>query len=399
MQQAGATDPLASDFDSGHFRTVLGQYPTGVCVITAVGDDGAEIGMVVGSFTSVSLDPPLVGFLPDKQSSSWAKLRTVKRFCINILSVKQEDVCRRLASKDADKFSGISHSASPLGSPIIQDVVAWIDCEMHAIQDAGDHEFALGLVRHLETASSQLPLLFFQGGYGRFSPSSMAAADGHGQLTEQLRIADCGRADMEALAAEISAQCITSACVNNEVVVLANAGRARRNSPLTLVGQRLPFIPPTGNIFAAWLPQTSVDQWVAEHCDPKRAETLSRSLQTVRERGYSIGLLNDAQRAFAAKLEKLAEGQSGERRSDLDELAKQLDYDPDELTATTCAAVRLISAPIFDADGNVALAMTIYGFPRPESIDDVHHYAQALLASTAKVTDMLNGHEKLTEST
>ncbi len=81
---------------AGLFRQVLGQYPTGVCVVTAIHPDGEAVGMTIGSFTSVSLDPPLVGFMPERTSSSWARLRECgTRFCVNILSEGHEGIGRR----------------------------------------------------------------------------------------------------------------------------------------------------------------------------------------------------------------------------------------------------------------------------------------------------------------
>src|SRR4051794_21215683 len=105
--------------DPRWFREVLGQYPTGVCVVTAIDDDGAGSGFVVGSFTSVSLDPPLVAFFPDKRSTSWPKIHRGGKFCVNILSASQEDLCRQFAAKGGDKFSGVEWRRSGSGSPII----------------------------------------------------------------------------------------------------------------------------------------------------------------------------------------------------------------------------------------------------------------------------------------
>src|SRR3546814_10485148 len=90
------------------FRKILGHYPTGVCAITAMSDTGIPSAMVVGSFTSVSLDPPLVAFLPDKSSTSWPKIEASGRFCVNVLGDNQEALCRVLASKAEDKFANRS---------------------------------------------------------------------------------------------------------------------------------------------------------------------------------------------------------------------------------------------------------------------------------------------------
>jgi flavin reductase (DIM6/NTAB) family NADH-FMN oxidoreductase RutF len=91
-------------FDSAQFRQVLGHFPTGVTVVTAASPSG-PVGLAVGSFASVSLDPPLVAFFPDRSSSSWPQIEATGSFCVNILSEDQEVVCRRFASKGDDKFA------------------------------------------------------------------------------------------------------------------------------------------------------------------------------------------------------------------------------------------------------------------------------------------------------
>ena len=219
--------------DKQWFRRVLGQYPTGVCVVTATPPDGPPAGMVVGSFTSVSLDPPLVAFFPDKSSSSWPKIERAGTFCVNILGADQESVCRRFASKAADKFEGQQHRPARSGSPIIRDAVAWIDCDIQAVQEAGDHYIVLGLVRDLQIESSRLPLLFFEGGYGAFAPHSLAAPNTRGDLTEQLRSVDRIRPELERLADGLSARCIATARVDDDLVVLASAGSPTRSSSTT----------------------------------------------------------------------------------------------------------------------------------------------------------------------
>lgn len=154
--------------DSATFRHVLGHYPTGVCVVTAVDPEGGAVGMVVGSFTSVSLDPPLVAFFPDKKSASWPRIERAGRFCVNVLASDQQDLCNRFAAKGDDKFVGLAYSLSTNGSPVLGDVVAWIDCNLHAVYEAGDHFIALGEVVELQTVRANKPLLFFQGKYGEF---------------------------------------------------------------------------------------------------------------------------------------------------------------------------------------------------------------------------------------
>lgn len=158
-----------STIDNATFRHVLGHYPTGVCVVTAVEADGPPVAMVVGSFTSVSLNPPLVAFFPDKKSSSWPRIEAGGRFCVNVLASDQLDLCRRFAARGGDKFAGVTHRSSASGLPVLDGVVAWIDCVLHAVHEAGDHHIVVGEVVELEVDSADRPLLFFQGTYGDFT--------------------------------------------------------------------------------------------------------------------------------------------------------------------------------------------------------------------------------------
>ncbi len=155
--------------DPATFRAVLGSYPTGVCAITATTPDGTRAAMVIGSFTSVSLDPPLVGFLPDKASSSWPLIEAAGHFCVNVLASDQQDVCRRLAAKGPDKFAGVDVRLSQHGHPVIANAIAQIDCDIHAVIDAGDHWFVVGRVLSLDVVRDEDPMLFHRGRYGGFA--------------------------------------------------------------------------------------------------------------------------------------------------------------------------------------------------------------------------------------
>ncbi len=136
--------------DADWFRRVLGQYPTGVSVVTGIAPDGAAAGLAVGSFTSVSLDPPLVAFMPGVGSSSWPKIAPARKFCVNILAADQESVCRAFASKAADKFADLSWRPAPSGAPILDGAVAWVDCDVEVVHEAGDHLIVIGRVRDLD---------------------------------------------------------------------------------------------------------------------------------------------------------------------------------------------------------------------------------------------------------
>ena len=155
--------------DTAQFRQVLGNYPTGVCVITALDDANNPAGMVVGSFTSVSLTPPLVGFLPDKGSSSWPHIEQFGHFCVNVLGSDQQSVCRQVATRGPEKFAGVEYTMTPRKLPVIANSLACIECSIHSVTDAGDHWFVLGHVLSLEVLRDGDPMLFHRGRYGGFA--------------------------------------------------------------------------------------------------------------------------------------------------------------------------------------------------------------------------------------
>ncbi len=158
-----------ASIDPAQFRQVLGSYPTGVSVVTAIDADGNPVGMVVGTFTSVSLDPPLVGFLPDRKSTTWPLIEKAGRFCVNVLASDQQAVCRQMAAKGTEKFVGLEMRVSEHNLPVIANSIARIECTIHSITEAGDHWFVLGDVLSLETTRDEDPMLFHRGRYGGFA--------------------------------------------------------------------------------------------------------------------------------------------------------------------------------------------------------------------------------------
>jgi flavin reductase (DIM6/NTAB) family NADH-FMN oxidoreductase RutF len=153
--------------DADRFRKVLGLYPTGVSVVTGLGPDGGPAGLAVGTFTSVSLDPLLVGFLPAKSSRSWPKIRATGSFCINVLGEHQLDICQAFAVSGGNKFEDLEWRSAGSGCPILDGAVTWIDCKVEAVHPAGDHDFVIGRVLDFDGKSEHSPLLFLRGGYGR----------------------------------------------------------------------------------------------------------------------------------------------------------------------------------------------------------------------------------------
>ncbi|WP_248581428.1 flavin reductase family protein [Nocardioides sp. InS609-2] len=179
------TDPLGRDFeyrpgeDSGvhaddpeavararQFREVLGRFASGVAVVTGV-DGDTPVGLTCQSFTSVSLDPPLVLFCPARTSRAWPLIWRSGSFCVNVLADDQVEISDVMASRGADKFAGLSWRPSEAtGSPLLTGAAAYVDCSITAVHEAGDHYVVIGRVQDLAVGEGVHGLTFHRGRYG-----------------------------------------------------------------------------------------------------------------------------------------------------------------------------------------------------------------------------------------
>jgi 3-hydroxy-9,10-secoandrosta-1,3,5(10)-triene-9,17-dione monooxygenase reductase component len=150
--------------DPRRMREVLGHFVSGVTVVTALTDDG-PLGFTCQSFSSLSLDPPLVVFAPGRSSRTWPRLRALGRFCVNVLAEGQDELSRNFARSGVDKFAGVHWTPSRCGSPVLDDVVAWIDAELWAEYDGGDHTIVAARVLALDAVPQRRPLLYHRGSY------------------------------------------------------------------------------------------------------------------------------------------------------------------------------------------------------------------------------------------
>jgi len=163
--------------DGRRFRDVLGHFPTSVVAITTTVTADEPQGLVVGTFTSVSLDPPLVSFLADRSSATLQTIRATQRFCANALASNQERLSRRMATRGPGRFDGVAWTPSALGNPILEGIVAWVDCVVEQAVEIGDHVLVVGRVHNLRVESVQAPLLFFRGGYGDYFSNTALLLD------------------------------------------------------------------------------------------------------------------------------------------------------------------------------------------------------------------------------
>ena len=157
-----------SEIDRGIFRTVLGHFASGVAVVT--GMDGAEpVGFTCQSFFSLSIDPPLIAIAPGRSSTSWPRIEPAGCFSVSILSDGQEHLARGFAASGADKFQGVGWTPGRTGAPRLADALAWVDCQIEDVHDAGDHVLVIGSVKALEGGRGE-PLVFYRAGFGNFQP-------------------------------------------------------------------------------------------------------------------------------------------------------------------------------------------------------------------------------------
>ena len=160
-------DDTTETVDPLQFREACGRYATGVTVMTAVDGSGRGVGVTVNSFSSVSLDPPLVQFSLDRGASTFHVFEKADRFVVNVLARDQKEISNRFA--DRSDFEGLAHEHWDGGCPVLPGCLATIGCEGYATYDGGDHLIILGRVSRIEAGSPGEPLLFFRGGYGTFS--------------------------------------------------------------------------------------------------------------------------------------------------------------------------------------------------------------------------------------
>ncbi|MDW5441708.1 flavin reductase family protein [Polaromonas sp. SM01] len=166
LQAVADPDALASRAapDSRLLRSALGQFATGITVVTARAATGVFVGLTVNSFAALSLDPPLILWSLRASSPSLPVFEKTERFVVNVLAEAQVDLSRRFASPQADKFDGVAHAENQWGLPLLHGASAWLECRTLSRQTAGDHCLFIAEVERF-TASEVAPLLFHAGGY------------------------------------------------------------------------------------------------------------------------------------------------------------------------------------------------------------------------------------------
>lgn len=161
MTGAALTAAVAPVPDTS-LREAFGRFATGVAFVTAE-VDGTPLGLIVSSFSAVSLEPPLISFCPARDSLTWRRMRTARRFTLNFLGSRHDGFARRAARPGADRFAD--------AGAVLRDAVAVIDCDIETEHVAGDHWIVVGRVSRLRVSDGRDPLVYFAGRFGEFHPT------------------------------------------------------------------------------------------------------------------------------------------------------------------------------------------------------------------------------------
>ena len=150
--------------DADLFRAVLGRFASGITVVTTCDTNGTPHGMTVSAFSSLSLDPPLVLVCVANDATMGPVLASSSSFAVNVLNEAQESLSRRFAGKVDDRFAGVGYREGKLGDPLLDDVLACMQCRIVARHPAGDHLIVVGQVEQADAYEGK-PLLYYRGGY------------------------------------------------------------------------------------------------------------------------------------------------------------------------------------------------------------------------------------------
>jgi flavin reductase (DIM6/NTAB) family NADH-FMN oxidoreductase RutF/DNA-binding IclR family transcriptional regulator len=332
--------------ESDLFRRVLGHFPTGVAVITAMSKDGRPVGMAA--------------FLPAVTSTTWPQIEASGGFCVNILSAEQEAWSRSFGRSGADKFAGVSWYPSPNGAPVLEDALAWIDCHLYRVDQAGDHYVVFGEVKDMRVQSASAPLVFFRGGYGAFQSASLVAGDPRQDLAVPLRLVDGGRPLLEEFSERAQCQVAVTALVGDQIVVLAVAGAtAEDRASGTFIGQRVRATAPIGASFMAWEPADRVASWVAS-APAEHADALAGRLESIRSAGMAFSLEGGGIREWQDAMSAVPTDGDATRQKTLADRVLQ-SFQP-QIVDPEAARVKNLHVPVLGPDGRAALFLNVGGF-------------------------------------
>ncbi len=326
--------PPQRSFDSRELRQVLGSFVTGVTVITTLDAQGCPHGMTVNSFSSVSLDPPLVLWSQSLTAPSHPVFSASERFVVNILADDQMDVSNRFARSGQDKFAATAVEAGLGGVPLIEGCAAHLECRKVHSYPGGDHVVYIGEVERIRRAQQRPPLVFGGGRYLVAQPHDMGPAPGDAPTANiaRLKAVRVATRALVELSDELDETLGLGVWGNRGPTMVRWEESSRPVSDNLRTGLVLPVLTSaTGLAFAAWLPRERTAPFVDAELasDPAQAlpdsERLSQRLAQIRATGI-VRLVGT-----------------------------------DSFTEMYGASISALSAPVFDGNGAMVLALTAIG--------------------------------------
>lgn len=367
-------------FDPKLFRDVMGHYPTGVAVVTGRGEDGEVLALVVGTFSSVSLDPPLVSFMPMKTSRTFQKLRSCSSLCINILGGDQEAEVMKIAQRWEKKLEGIDWFPSPSGDPVLRDSVSWIDTRISEVVEAGDHWIVLCEVKDMEVTNPVTPLLFFQGGYGSFVGTSMMDRMSS-DILPSIHAAHSAHEELEKLADEIGCEVTVAAAVSQDELATIYSTVGDNATKEAGLADRLPLVPPIGDSVVFAQPEEFQERWLGKIRDASDefVNMLRGRLEYLRTHGYVVAFLPETgSKAYekmvaATKEYKKARLTPAQERAIRDAIyrADEVDYQVQEIVEDKVYDMAAIAFPVRDPHGDNTMTLRLAQLPSKVSGETV----------------------------
>lgn len=385
-EQRAAPEPT-QDEKAVWWRAVLGEYSTGVCLLTA--RTGSRLhAMVVGTFSAISQDPPLVGVFVDRTSTTFPRLATAGGFTVSVLGATHEQLSRNVAAKAPDRFDQATLVDGEAGHPHVADAVAWFDTVIERRDQIGDHDLVVARVTDFGIGEdAELPLLFRRAGYGTFAapsePYDMRS------FVERLHLAQAADHELQRVADALGVPLTVNTQIGDSVVTVGMVAPYSAEYDSARIGRSFPFAAPVAPVFAAWAPPGRTHAWTegARHLIGRvEREQIARQLDGVRERGY--GLVG--RRPAGPRFDTLFSG--GATRSALAQTWEEmftvgggLDDDPER----AWQRVSGIQVPVFGDDGQVVLALYATSLSELRSRDEFDALVDALVIASRRVSGLI----------
>lgn len=385
--------------DPARYREVMGHYPTGVAIITGIDSDDAPVAMIVGTFSAVSMDPPLVSFMPTVKSGTFARLRTAKTFCINVVAHDQVSLCSVLGSFDTDKFDRIPWEMSAYGAPALAEAVTHVHCTAEQLVEAGDHYIVLCAVHSMDVVRPTTPLLFFQGAYGGFTPRVMTAR-GDMDVIRVVGRAESVRPQLETLARAHQCEVAVLGPVNDHELTIAASSYGGRAEMQQALGERIALVPPIGEGWVGAQGPEATAAWLrrAGTKDPEILDLFRGRATAARDAGYSMALVNRGNYQRLLEVQRQLAGGNLTPRQEKELKAELIDFNVSftagDLRDDETYDVGWIVVPVLDADGEPYVMLRLSQLPAPTTgakvaaaLDDVRKVAAAIQAGLSAGVD------------